>query len=70
VARDVDDVVDAAGDPIIAVSVAAGAVAGEVLAWMGGKIRVHERSARKSTGLRLCLRAGKSDNPAGVMLWS
>ena len=42
VARDVDDVVDAAGDPIIAVSVAAGAVAGEILARIGGEIGVHE----------------------------
>ena len=32
VARHVDDVVDAAGDPVIAVRVAAAAVAGEILA--------------------------------------
>src|SRR5262249_22010769 len=38
VAGDVDDVVDAAGDPVIAVSVAAAAVAGEVLVRIGREI--------------------------------
>ena len=42
VAGDVDDVVDAAGDPVIAVGVAPAAVAGEVLAGIGGEIGVHE----------------------------
>jgi hypothetical protein len=31
VAGDVDDVVDAAGDPVVAISIAAAAIAGEVL---------------------------------------
>src|SRR6202000_193499 len=42
VAGDVDDVVDAAGDPVIAVGVAAAAVAGEVLALVGREIGLLE----------------------------
>ncbi len=42
VAGDVDHVVDAAGDPVIAVGVAAAAVAGEVLAGIGLEIGVDE----------------------------
>ena len=42
VARDVDHVVDAAGDPVIAVRVAAAAVAGEVLAGIGLEVGVDE----------------------------
>src|SRR5205085_7447575 len=42
VAGDVDDVVDAAGDPVIAVLVAPGAVAGEVFSGKGGEIRLDE----------------------------
>ena len=41
-ARDVDHVVDAAGDPVIAVLVAAAAVAGEVLAGIGREVGVDE----------------------------
>ena len=41
-AGDVDDVVDAAGDPVIAVGVAAAAVAGEVLAGIGREIGLLE----------------------------
>jgi hypothetical protein len=42
VARDVDDVVDPAGDPVIAVLVPAAAVAGEILARIGGEIGLEE----------------------------
>src|SRR5690606_21125521 len=42
VARHVDDVVDPAGDPVIAVGVAPAAVAGEVAARIGGEIGVDE----------------------------
>src|SRR3546814_19287055 len=42
VAGNVDDVVDPAGDPVIAVGIAATAVAGEILAGEGRKIRVDE----------------------------
>ena len=42
VARDVDDVVDPAGDPVIAVLVAAAAVAGEILAGIGREIGLEE----------------------------
>ena len=42
VAGDVDHVVDAAGDPVIAVGVAPAAVAGEVVAGIGGEIGLHE----------------------------
>jgi hypothetical protein len=35
VAGDVEHVIDAAGDPVVAILVAAGAVAGEVLAGIG-----------------------------------
>ena len=42
VAADVDDVVDAAGDPVVAVLVAAAAVAGEVEAGEGAEVRLAE----------------------------
>src|SRR3546814_4718065 len=42
VAGNVDDVVEPAGDPVIAVGIAATAVAGEILAGEGRKIRVDE----------------------------
>jgi hypothetical protein len=42
VAGDVDHVIDAAGDPVIAVFVAAAAVAGEVLALVGREVGLHE----------------------------
>ena len=42
VAGDVDHVVDPAGDPVIAVGVAPAAVAGEILALVGGEIGLHE----------------------------
>ena len=42
VAGDVDDVVDAAGDPVIAVLVAAAAVAGEIEARIGREIGLEE----------------------------
>ena len=41
-ARDVDDIVDAAGDPVIAVLVAAAAVAGEIEAGIGLEIGLEE----------------------------
>jgi hypothetical protein len=44
VAGDVDHVIDAAGDPVVAVLVAAAAVAGEVLALVGGEIGLMKRS--------------------------
>src|SRR5687768_14444908 len=42
VAGDVDDVVDAPGDPPIAIDVAAAAVAGEIFALEGGEISFDE----------------------------
>ena len=42
VAGDVDHVIDPAGDPVIAVGVAARAVAGEIQALEGGEIGLHE----------------------------
>ena len=42
VARHVDHVVDAAGDPVVAVLVAPAAVAGEVHALVGGEVGLHE----------------------------
>ncbi|CEG10123.1 hypothetical protein BN961_03558 [Afipia felis] len=39
---DVDDVIDAAGDPVITVGIAAAAVAGEVLALVGGEVGLLE----------------------------
>jgi hypothetical protein len=42
VAGDVDHVVDTAGDPVIAVLVAAAAVAGEILAAIGAEIGLEE----------------------------
>ena len=41
-ARDIDDVVDPAGDPVVAVRVAAAAVAGEIFARIGAEIGVEE----------------------------
>lgn len=41
VARDVDDVVDAAADPVVALGVAGGAVAGEVVALVDVEVGVH-----------------------------
>ena len=41
-AGDVDHVVDAAGDPVIAVGVAAAAVAGEIFARIGAEVSVDE----------------------------
>jgi hypothetical protein len=41
-AGDVDDVVDAAGDPVIAIGIAPAAVAGEVLALVGREIGLLE----------------------------
>src|SRR3546814_14590249 len=43
VARDVDDVIDAAGDPVIAIRVAPAAVAREIIARIGREIRSEER---------------------------
>jgi hypothetical protein len=43
-AGDVDHVVDPAGDPVIAVGVAAAAVAGEILAGIGREIGLTKRS--------------------------
>src|SRR3546814_4401860 len=52
VARDVDDVVDAPGDPPIAFGIAAAAVAGEIFAFVGRKISLGETLVdRKSTRL-------------------
>jgi hypothetical protein len=42
VAGDVDHVVDAAGDPVIAVGIAAAAVAGEIFSLVGRKIGLLE----------------------------
>jgi len=42
VPADVDDVVDAAGDPVVAIFVAAAAVSGEVAAREGGEVRLPE----------------------------
>jgi hypothetical protein len=42
VTGDVDHIIDAAGDPVIAVLVAAAAVAGEVHALIGGEVGLHE----------------------------
>ena len=42
VARHIDDVVDAAGDPVVAVGIAPAAVAGEVLALVGREIGLDE----------------------------
>src|SRR3546814_1080432 len=42
VARDVDDVVDATGDPVVAVGVAPAAVTAEVLAGIGREVGLHE----------------------------
>ena len=41
-AGDIDDVVDAAGDPVIAVGVAPAAVAGEIFALVGGEVGLLE----------------------------
>src|SRR3546814_13948703 len=42
VARDVDDVVDATGDPVVAVGVAPAAGTAEVLAGIGREVGLHE----------------------------
>src|SRR3546814_16670961 len=42
VARDVDDVIDAAGDPVIAIRVAPAAVAREIIARIGREIGLEE----------------------------
>src|SRR5262249_22326741 len=42
VAGHIDDVINTAGDPVIAVGVAPAAVAGEVAAWIGGEVGLHE----------------------------
>jgi len=42
-AGDVDDVVDPAGDPVVAVGVATAAVAGEILARIGGEVGLTKR---------------------------
>src|SRR6202043_485086 len=41
-AGDVDDVIDAAGDPVIAVGVAAAAIAGKIFALVGREIGLFE----------------------------
>ncbi len=41
-ARDVDDVIDPAGDPVIAVGIALAAISGEVLAGIGCEIGLEE----------------------------
>ena len=51
-AGDIDHVVDPAGDPVIAVRVAAAAVAGEVLALVGGEIGVDEALVVAKDGAR------------------
>ena len=40
--RNIDDIVDPAGNPVIAVVVATAAVASEIFALIGRKIRLHE----------------------------
>ncbi|PAV93586.1 hypothetical protein WR25_14100 [Diploscapter pachys] len=42
VTADVDDVIDAAGDPIVTVRVTAAAVSGEIAALVGGEIGLEE----------------------------
>jgi hypothetical protein len=42
VAGDIDDVIDPPGDPVITILVAPGAIAGEKVPGIGGKIRAHE----------------------------
>ena len=58
VAGDVDHVVDAAGDPVIAVRVAPAAVAGEVLV----RDRSRSRSARSARGRRRPCASGRARN--------
>ncbi len=64
VAGDVDDVVDAAGDPVVAVGVAAAAVAGEVLA----RDRPRSRSARSARGRRRRCASGRASESAMTRL--
>ncbi len=61
----IDDVVDAPGDPVVAVRVAARAVAGEVLAGIGGEICVHEASVVAEHGARLT-RPGVGDDQVAL----
>ena len=65
VARDVDDIVDPAGDPVIAVVVALAAVAGEVLALVGAEIGLHEAVVIAVDGARL---AGPAVRDAQIAL--
>src|SRR6202034_4216922 len=61
----VDDVVDPSGDPIIALRVAARAIAGEVLARIGGEVGVHEASMIAEDRARLT-RPGVGDDQVSL----
>src|SRR3546814_8406854 len=53
VARDVDDVVDATGDPVVAVGVAPAAVTAEVLAGIGREVRSEEHTSELQSLMRI-----------------
>ena len=65
VARHVDHVVDASGDPVVAVLVAAAAVAGEVHALVGGEVGLHEALVIAEHASRLPRPAVEDDEVAG-----
>ena len=62
--RDVDHVVDPAGDPVIAVLVAAAAVAGEIFARIGGEIGLEEAVVIAPDGAHLARPALRDDQIA------
>src|SRR5262245_51346017 len=64
---DVDHVVDTAGDPVIAVTVAPAAVAGEILALVGGKVGVDEALVVAVDGPRDAGPSVENDEIAGAL---
>ena len=65
VSCDVDDVVDAPGDPVIAVPIATRAVAGEVLAGISSEVGAHEASVVAEDCARLT-RPGVGDDQVSL----
>jgi hypothetical protein len=79
VAGDVDHVIHPAGDPVIAILVAAAAVTGEVLAAIGGEIGLEEALMIAPDGAHLprpalrdhkvALRGASSTVPSASTIW-
>src|SRR6516165_10552656 len=65
VARDVDDIIDAPGDPVIPVAIASTAISGEIFARIGREIGLHEAFMITKNGTHLA-RPRISDNQVSL----